>query len=308
MINKHAVTFVISFFLTFSSPLLSAECTLYTTFKTAYENNNTEPLKIILKQLDQSACSVAEKDKIRYLSAKIVYQQLAQQAPTGTALLNAYTDILTNIHGMFWPVLIDQGDSALADGDYPQALNFYQKALLAIDDHAYTPIGEPQFPQLIPQLHKKASASRLAAASMTQHYIEPPHDKAGKPSGIANMLVRGVTIEEVDVPILFDYNETQLREADQQYAAQLYSSLKAQNFPAIRLTGHSDTKGEQGYNQKLSKKRAQTVKDYLKQQGYRHSIEVQGAGEMSPPDIIDKQRLTDSQWRQACRRVEVTHL
>ena len=307
MSNKGKIAFIISLFLTLPSPLL-AQCKLYTTFEAAYEKNNVEQLKTIIKQLGQSACSVAEKDKIRYLAAKVAYQQLAQKNPKGDALIHAYENLLKNIHGMFWPVLIDRGDLAFERQDYLQALNFYEKALIAIDDSAFTPIGEPTFPTLIPLLHKKANASRLVVASMSQSYVEPPKDRAGEPTGLAKMMVRGVTILGTTVPIRFDYNESQLRNADLQYAKQLYTSLKAQQFPAIRLTGHSDYKGKPSYNQTLSYQRAQTVKDYLITRGYKHSIEVHGAGETSPPDMLDKDRLTDDVWRQVCRRVEVTYL
>ena len=48
---------------------------------------------------------------------------------------------------------------------------------------------------------------------------------------------------------------------------------------SIKLTGYTDRLGSESYNQKLSERRAQTVKAYLQSKGFTHVIETYGKGE-----------------------------
>lgn len=48
---------------------------------------------------------------------------------------------------------------------------------------------------------------------------------------------------------------------------------------SIKLTGYTDRLGSESYNQKLSERRAQTVKQYLQSKGFNHVIETFGKGE-----------------------------
>jgi OmpA-OmpF porin, OOP family len=51
------------------------------------------------------------------------------------------------------------------------------------------------------------------------------------------------------------------------------------------VTGHTDRLGSDAYNQKLSAKRAETVKAYLVSKGVKADIKAVGAGEAQPTDV-----------------------
>ena len=50
----------------------------------------------------------------------------------------------------------------------------------------------------------------------------------------------------------------------------------------IRLVGHTDRLGTDAYNQKLSDRRAWTVKQYLAEHGVTAPIQAEGMGERQP--------------------------
>ena len=73
-------------------------------------------------------------------------------------------------------------------------------------------------------------------------------------------------------------------------------------IPALELTieGHTDSQGDEDYNQKLSENRANSVKKYLVNKGIAENrIKAVGFGEMKP--IADNKTL---QGREKNRRVE----
>ncbi|MFT6342895.1 MAG: OOP family OmpA-OmpF porin [Glaciecola sp.] len=62
----------------------------------------------------------------------------------------------------------------------------------------------------------------------------------------------------------------------------IVGSRKVNDFK-VALIGHADSRGDAGYNQKLSERRAQSVADYMVNKGVKASaITVSGRGEASP--------------------------
>jgi OOP family OmpA-OmpF porin len=62
----------------------------------------------------------------------------------------------------------------------------------------------------------------------------------------------------------------------------IVGSRKVNDFK-VALIGHADSRGDAGYNQKLSERRAQSVADYMVNRGVKASaITVSGRGEASP--------------------------
>lgn len=109
--------------------------------------------------------------------------------------------------------------------------------------------------------------------------------------------------------VLFDYDKAVIREDAKPRLDKLAELIKAQNPPSTAIEGHSDGKGDDSYNQKLSERRATAVRDYLISvrtvDGTK--LTTKGLGELKPvapnqtPDGAD-----DPVGRQKNRRVEVT--
>lgn len=83
---------------------------------------------------------------------------------------------------------------------------------------------------------------------------------------------------------LFDTNKSNLRNAGTSELDELASKLKSYHYiDSISITGHTDSRGSESYNQALSERRAASVKAYLVSKGVNGSvISTSGAGESSP--------------------------
>lgn len=62
---------------------------------------------------------------------------------------------------------------------------------------------------------------------------------------------------------LFDFDKANLKAAGKQQLDKFSADLKGVKHDAVAVTGHTDRIGAQGYNLKLSARRADAVKDYL---------------------------------------------
>ena len=106
--------------------------------------------------------------------------------------------------------------------------------------------------------------------------------------------------------VLFDFDKAEIRPSARPILAKLARLIESENPPAI--AGHTDSKGEDAYNDRLSLARAQAVRDFLKDvHRVRGDImEAEGLGEDRPaapnanPDGSDNE-----DGRQKNRRVEV---
>jgi outer membrane protein OmpA-like peptidoglycan-associated protein len=86
---------------------------------------------------------------------------------------------------------------------------------------------------------------------------------------------------KIDLPadVLFDFDKADIRPDAAKALAQLATIIRAQSKGHARLEGHTDSKGDDAYNQKLSERRADSVRKWL--------VEKEG---------IDNARLTTKGW------------
>lgn len=79
--------------------------------------------------------------------------------------------------------------------------------------------------------------------------------------------------------IQFDFDSARVSPQSQQALANLSQALQSSDLASSRFAveGHTDAKGNTGYNLKLSESRAQAVRDFLKTQGVA-SDRLQAAG------------------------------
>ena len=292
---------VITALLFFYANNVSAACSSETEFAKAYQQGNTAKLRAFATQLD--SCKQGIKDKRRYYIANALYEELAEKIPEDKVRIQDYAEILS-INPDFWKALVDTAEIALNAKDYQTAFKKYESALVAIE-HTLIDIKIPT--ALILEIKDQADNARLLA-SLTG-YIEPTQtrDASGKPEGMHSFQVRGVEISCHKYPIRFAYNQDILQGNDLKNAEQLYSMLHANNDPDINLTGHTDYKGTDAYNLKLSRKRANQVKDFLLlKKNYGGDIKVIAMGKRQPIKIHSKKRLqlSDREWRALNRRVE----
>lgn len=110
---------------------------------------------------------------------------------------------------------------------------------------------------------------------------------------------RGLVVNMGDV--LFDFGKYDLRPEAREKLAKLSGIILAHSGLELAVEGHTDNVGSDELNQKLSEKRAETVRAYLIQQGLAEaSVTSRGLGETSP--VVDN---STAEGRQRNRRVEI---
>jgi outer membrane protein OmpA-like peptidoglycan-associated protein len=110
---------------------------------------------------------------------------------------------------------------------------------------------------------------------------------------------RGLIVSMPDV--LFDFNQSTLRAGAREKLAKVAGVLLAYPDLQVEVEGHTDNVGTDDYNQRLSERRAESVRGYLTQQGIpAASIAARGFGESRPVVSNDADA-----GRQQNRRVEL---
>lgn len=109
---------------------------------------------------------------------------------------------------------------------------------------------------------------------------------------------------------LFAFDKADLKPEGVTMLDSLVGQLKGARYDAIVVTGHTDRIGSSQYNQKLSERRANTVKNYLVAQSVTASrIDAQGKGETEPVTKAGECKGAKSAKVVAClqpdRRVDV---
>ena len=123
-----------------------------------------------------------------------------------------------------------------------------------------------------------------------------------------NAEVRGREVRiALSADVLFDFDKADLKPAARPSLDKVVAFLKSYPKANARIEGHTDSKGDDAYNQKLSQQRAESVRKFLAAQGATLSMSTRGWGEKKPvapnakPDGKD-----DPEGRQKNRRVEIT--
>ena len=82
---------------------------------------------------------------------------------------------------------------------------------------------------------------------------------------------------------LFDFNKADLRAEGKAALDELYTKVQRIKLEVLIAVGHADRFGDDAYNQKLSEKRAESVKAYLVSKGIeKNRIYTEGKGEKNP--------------------------
>ncbi len=110
---------------------------------------------------------------------------------------------------------------------------------------------------------------------------EPAPEPAPAPEPVAKEPI--VTTATLGGEALFESNSAELTAASEQALSELISELETfQEITSIEVVGHTDSAGEENYNQVLSERRAAAVEAYISAAYPDVSITSRGMGESSP--------------------------
>lgn len=121
--------------------------------------------------------------------------------------------------------------------------------------------------------------------------------------------MEGVTVQRVeegiavsfDSGILFDFDSSTLRQEGNNNLRKLAKIINRDEDTTLMIVGHTDSRGAEDYNMRLSERRAESASRYMIAQGVSSSrIQIVGRGELEPLS----ENETDA-GRQLNRRVEV---
>jgi len=113
---------------------------------------------------------------------------------------------------------------------------------------------------------------------------------------------------ELSADVLFDFDKAEILPKAQEALKQVAQVIREKAKGVVHIEGHTDAKGSEAYNQKLSERRANAVRDWLvSKEGLKNvNFATSGLGSRKPvapnkkPDGSD-----DPEGRQKNRRVEI---
>lgn len=244
-------------------------------------------------------CTGAYRDQakraVSNLHARVAQERLASGA--SLASLRALLEQGRAYAGT-WRILALLGDVAHDARDYDRAAVLYQESLVAINNHGETP-KRPSDPE-IDRVYRLAEQSRMLAT----HYVAAPTNRAGEPDGLAAPTIRGFKPEAEAVPITFTTGTAEFDALGHRYAEAMAKMLIRLAPEQITLSAHTDERGTDAYNQALSERRGEAVRQFLRKRGVNQPIYVNAMGESQPLDLFEPENYPqEAVWRMN-RRVE----
>jgi outer membrane protein OmpA-like peptidoglycan-associated protein len=108
--------------------------------------------------------------------------------------------------------------------------------------------------------------------------------------------------------ILFDFDKADIRPAAEPTLAQVAKIIQGYSKAKVLIEGHTDSKGAESYNAKLSDRRAVSVKTWFARHGLNaNSMQTHGWGAAKPVAANTHPGGSDDpEGRQKNRRVEIT--
>ena len=184
---------------------------------------------------------------------------------------------------------------------YGKAARVYRLALSDISDEQQN----PQAPSLadIRGVFTKTQEMMLLAAD----HVPAPAPRSGVAGGILTRSYRGFTPASTVVPVEYAYNSTEFTQKGQLAAQEVAQALErlGAEVGEIKLVGHTDPKGSNEFNDKLSLERANALKNFLQKAGFKGRIITEGKGKRDKPQINDEALYSTADLHQLMRRVEL---
>lgn len=114
----------------------------------------------------------------------------------------------------------------------------------------------------------------------------------------------GYAQEEVVHSVYFDFDKFNIRQDQQEHIQKFVTTLDSTKIESISILGYTDDRGKDEYNFKLSTNRANSIKDYLVEQGIKNKIivSIEGKGRILIDDDVEE-NLPEA--RSKNRRVDV---
>jgi OOP family OmpA-OmpF porin len=154
---------------------------------------------------------------------------------------------------------------------------------------------QQEAPKPAPTPAPKPAAPAPAPAPMPTQEVKPaPKPEAPKPKPVAEKVTFAADV-------LFDFDKAVVKPDGKSKLDDLAGKVRGINLEVVIAIGHADSIGGDAYNQKLSVRRAESVKAYLVSKGIEpNRVYTEGKGEKQP--VADNKT---KEGRAKNRRVEI---
>ncbi|MCL7944248.1 OmpA family protein [Marinobacter sp. ATCH36] len=196
---------------------------------------------------------------------------------------------------------LSRAESLLADGE--DIVEIEHAAYLA-NRHAQIAAEQGERAELQEQINSAEERRKELELQMSSSEAEQARQEAAElrrqmEEMQAEQTDRGMVLTLGDV--LFDLNRAELKSSGEATVERLAEFMREYEERRVRVEGYTDSTGEASYNQGLSERRAEAVRDALVDMGIsRDRVETKGFGEQYPVASNDS-----SGGRQQNRRVEI---
>jgi len=260
----------------------------------AIKTKSFDKLKKLLPVLKTEGCADNYINALQLKLAQIVASQADDLMMAGK--LEQARSLLRRSAIINWGTQVIRADIAAFEGRWQEAAKLYSQALDLINN----PQATPQAPdtEVIQKVFQLASEAQILAGTLDSSEYSTEH-------GVMLNNVRGFKPEKLLIPIQFEFNKSILNDEGKKSAQQLIKYIKQYNFKKITLIGHTDTKGSDMINDKISIQRALVLRKYLKNSGINIPITAIGQGKREPLILDDMNRYTEIEIDDLNRRVEV---
>lgn len=266
------VPFLTSAFFTFASAALA--CDSYDNAVSAVQAGDIDTATTLYEVLiDDNGCTDDFREWVGDFLAR-EYFALSLSTNTAAEKRGALEQALR--YEQHWRSYAGLGQLDWVAERYADAALNYQLALNLLQD------GDPSHhaeEDEIAELYRLATA----ALALSDEVVELPLTRSGGPNVILSGKVRGFEIEEVPLPITFEYNSTKFDAAGLDYANALVNHLLSTRPAVVDLGGHTDPVGGEAFNMELSAARADVLADYIRAAGFQGEILTTAYGESQLP-------------------------
>ena len=208
---------------------------------------------------------------------------------------------------VFWGASMALGELRFSQRRFAQASQAFERAIEIVKNVSKTPKAPAH--AVIQELLDRAAQARLLAANeenpaVAAAFINVAKNRDGAVGGSLSDDVRGLKVKSVPVPINFESGTATPTRIGLQAADELLSAIKEQQPSEMVIVGHTDERGADAMNMRLSEQRARMVADFLAKNGITARIRIIAMGKREPLKIQDASGLTQQDIWALNRRVE----
>jgi outer membrane protein OmpA-like peptidoglycan-associated protein len=289
---------------------LAADCKqLVDSFTQAVETGQeAEAQGIVDKIATDAECGKFQVQAQRRLAALrlgAAQSLMARGRPVGE-----YQRLLTDADRLevLWQAAATLAEVRFGERRFADAAIAFDRAIEIMRNESLTPTAPSKFE--VDGLVERSAQSRLLAANLRSGdegggFVRTARNQRdGKLGGVYSPSVRGIVPRALPVPITFEYRKATFTSVGEQAARELATAIREQQAQRVVLVGHTDVRGEPEFNVRLSVDRAESVANFLRENGINVPVETIGKGATEPMQLTDTSGLTQDDIYALNRRVE----